>query len=408
VGGRICGGGCKQGLSPAGAGSAVGALITAPNDFMKRLGLHLCFLFLVLAFALSVADAAGHPLDTWHTRQPASDSGDLFGVCHGQRRFVAVGPDGTILTSSTGEIWNVQSSGSTVSLWAVTCGDGLFVAVGEAGVVLSSPDGMNWTTQASGVMTHLLAVQFGSGRFVVTGADNVILSSSDGISWARQTSTLSMSSDLRDIVYGNGYFFVPGPGAFGRNLTSPDGTNWTAQSTDLVYSPGLYTVGFGAGRFLIVNTQVEVFSSTDAIHWTQQGNLTGGRQPAIAYGSGHFVTGSGGQMDYSRDGRVWTSAPAACLPRDICYGNGTFVAVGYRRAIVQSDPVVCLETFASGTVEISGPTERTYRIDSRDSARTGDTWITRSNFTLQTSPQVWSDPDPVPPPQRFYRAVVEP
>lgn len=28
-------------------------------------------------------------------------------------------------------------------------------------------------------------------------------------------------------------------------------------------------------------------------------------------------------MDYSRDGRVWTSAPAACLPRDICYGNGT-------------------------------------------------------------------------------------
>lgn len=176
MGGRISGSGCKQGLSPAGAGSAIWASITVPDDFMKRLGLHLCFLFLVLAFARSAADAAGHPLDTWHTRQPASDSGDLFGVCHGPGRFVAVGPNGTILTSSTGEIWSAHSSGSTVSLWAVTCGDGLFVAVGEAGMVLSSPDGMNWTTQASGVMTQLRAVQFGGGRFVVTGADNVILS----------------------------------------------------------------------------------------------------------------------------------------------------------------------------------------------------------------------------------------
>ncbi len=113
-------------------------------------------------------------------------------------------------------------------------------------------------------------------------------------------------------------------------------------------------------------------------------------------------------MDYSRDGRVWTRVPAACLPRDICYGNGTFVAVGYRRAIVQSDPVVFLETVAPGTVNISGPTERTYRIDSRDSARTGDNWLARTNFTMHASPQVWSDPEVSRPAHRFYRAVVSP
>ena len=372
---------------------------------MKRLDTHLLFPALVVGFALSASGAASHPLDTWHTRQPASDSGDLLGVCHGKGLFVAVGLHGTILTSSTGETWNVQSSGTTVWLVSVTSGNGVFVAVGEAGVVLSSEDGMNWTTQASGVITDLFAVEFGSGLFVTTGRD-VILTSSDGISWARQTSTVSLGSAFRHIVYGNGHFFVPGHS--GSNVISLDGTNWIAQSTDLVYRPALYAVGFGAGRFMIINNHVQVFSSKDAIHWTQQASLTGYRQPAIAYGSGHFVTGSGGQMDYSRDGSAWTSAPAACLPRDICYGNGTFVAVGYRKAIVQSDPLVYLETVAPGTLEISGPADRTYRIDSRDWARPGDAWVSRTNFTLHTSPLVWSDPEQYPPPQRFYRAVADP
>lgn len=109
---------------------------------------------------LAWGSAAGHPLDTWHTRQAASDSGDLTGVCHGQGLFVAVGRNGVILTSSTGETWNVQSSGTTAWLLAVTWGEGLFEAVGEAGMVLSSEDGMNWTTQASGVITDLYAVRF--------------------------------------------------------------------------------------------------------------------------------------------------------------------------------------------------------------------------------------------------------
>jgi hypothetical protein len=373
---------------------------------MKRFGRHILFSAFVLGFALSALGASDHPLDRWHTRQAASDSGDLTGVCHGQGLFVAVGRNGVILTSATGETWNVQSSGTSAWLLAVTCGEGRFVAVGAAGTVLSSEDGMNWTTLASGVITDLYAVRFGSGLFVITGTDNVILTSSDGISWARQTSTVSLGSAARHLVYGNGHFFVPSH--LGSNFISLDGTNWIAQSTDLVYRPALYAVGFGAGRFLIINNHVEVFSSEDAIHWTQQATLTGYRQPAIAYGSGYFVTGSGGQMDYSRDGSAWTSAPTACLPRDICYGNGTFVAVGYLKAIVQSDPVVCLETVGPGTFEISGPVERTYRIDSRDSARPDDAWVSRTNITLHTSPQVWSDPEPFPPPQRYYRAVADP
>ena len=377
------------------------ASTTASADFMKRSALQILFSALALGFTLTLSGAASHPLDTWHTRQVEGDAGDLSGVCHGQGLFVAVGAGGTILTSSTGEIWNAQSSGTTIWLVAVAFGNGAFVAVGLDGVVLSSPDGTNWTTRDSGVITDLRTVIFGSGLFVITGY-NLILTSSDGISWARQSSSVSLG---RHIVYGNVYFFVEGPP--GSNFISPDGTNWIAQATDLS-SRGLYAAGFGGGRFLIIDTEVHVFSSHDAVHWTEHGTLTGIRQPAIAYGSGHFVTGSGGQMNYSRDGRVWTSAPAALGPSDICYGNGTFVAVGYPTAIVQSDPVVWLETVASGTVEVSGPTERTYRIDSRDSASTGDPWVGRTNFTLHASPQVWSDPEQLRPPQRFYRALAEP
>jgi hypothetical protein len=368
-------------------------------NLMKPSAMHLLFPALALWLNLSASEAAGHPLDIWHTRQ---HSGSLSGVCHGQGLFVAVGQGGTILTSSTGEIWNAQSSGTTAWLLSVTHGNGVFVAVGTDGVLLSSSDGMTWTTRESGVITHLATVTFGSGLFVVTGS-KVILTSSDGVSWARQTSSVTLS---HHIVYGNGHFFVLGYST--NSLISLDGTNWIAQATDLSSEPTLYALGFGGGRFIFIDAYVDVYTSHDAVHWRRQATLTGIRQRAIAYGSGHFVTGSGGQMNYSRDGRVWTSVTGAFPLGDICYGNGTFVAVGYLQAIVQSDPIVCLEIVAPGTVEISGPEQRTYRIDSRDSAGTSDAWVPRTNITLNTNPQLWSDPEELRPPQRFYRAVMSP
>ncbi|MDB6122737.1 MAG: hypothetical protein JWQ71_1730 [Pedosphaera sp.] len=163
---------------------SIGAFEITSMKLMKMLARFPAF---ALAFILSGVCAGGHPLDTWHTRQSPSGSQYLRSVCHGNGLFVAVGVNGIILTSATGETWKPQSSGTIVLLEGVTYNNGLFIAVGEVGTILTSADGTNWTKRASGGTAHLYAVTFGNGLFVATGATSPILTSNDGITWAQQT-----------------------------------------------------------------------------------------------------------------------------------------------------------------------------------------------------------------------------
>jgi hypothetical protein len=51
----------------------------------------------------------------------------------------------------------------------VTYGNGLFVAVGEDGTILTSPDGVTWTQRTSGTSNWLNGVAYGNGLFVAVG-----------------------------------------------------------------------------------------------------------------------------------------------------------------------------------------------------------------------------------------------
>jgi hypothetical protein len=46
--------------------------------------------------------------------------------------------------------WTERASGTSNWLNGVTYGNGLFVAVGEDGTILTSPDGVTWTQRTSG------------------------------------------------------------------------------------------------------------------------------------------------------------------------------------------------------------------------------------------------------------------
>jgi hypothetical protein len=97
----------------------------------------------------------------------------------------------------------------------ITFGANLFVAVGDNGTIISSPDAVNWTPTTSTIGPSLNAVTYGR-QWVAVGASGAVFTSTDGNTWQSQTS--GTSSDLNSIAHAaTGYSAV---GANGVNLTA--------------------------------------------------------------------------------------------------------------------------------------------------------------------------------------------
>jgi len=79
--------------------------------------------------------------------------------------------------TEAGTIWTKRTSGTKNHLVDVTYGNGIFVAVGLNGTILTSRDGVKWTKRVSGTKSDLGGVTYGNGTFVAVGEDGTILTS---------------------------------------------------------------------------------------------------------------------------------------------------------------------------------------------------------------------------------------
>jgi len=150
---------------------------------------------------------------------------------------------------------------------------GLFVAVGDNGTILTSPDGTTWTQRTStpgpfGARVHLYDVTYGNGLFVTVGGDNgTILTSPDGTTWAKRNS--GTSEEFLGVAYGNGIFLTIGLN--GNILISPDGTTWTEGSYENSYSYGFFKAAtYGNGLFVTVSKNGTIQTSPDGTTWTER------------------------------------------------------------------------------------------------------------------------------------------
>jgi hypothetical protein len=88
-------------------------------------------------------------LDTWTSIVTAPTNITLTGVTYGGGQFVAVGINGTVLTSSNGLSWVQRDIGTNILFSTVAYGDGKFVAMGRGyqfmSIAATSLDGVNWT-----------------------------------------------------------------------------------------------------------------------------------------------------------------------------------------------------------------------------------------------------------------------
>jgi len=251
---------------------------------------------------LQISVSPRSAVDRWTWISPLPQGNELVAVAHGNGRYVAVGEEGTVVVSTNGRDWSVQSA-DYGHFMDIAFGDGVFVAITQERQAFTSTDGITWTSRRlpDTVGNTPVRVVFGAGRFVIL-ADRV-LSSDDGISWVDHRPIVGYSEGL---AYGNGIFLITASNGI---LTSTNGMDWVQHSRS-----GPFGVVAGNGIFVGHNS-FYLLVSNDGLQWTQVLALTNNYVDGISFSNGRFYA-LGTLLLTSSDGHTWTqniSRPGAGL-----------------------------------------------------------------------------------------------
>lgn len=334
---------------------------------------------------LFLSSLRADPLDQWQQRYPLPTEKNLTGIAHGNGLFIAVGRNGTILTSADGLNWTNQWFPIGNMLQAVTFGDGLFVAVGSTNrpsgssqrLILTSSDGVNWTNRIASAtnqgglfeVNHIegrfwafgqnkvitspnglawteqptganqppsALIAFGNDRFVAVGNRGAIWTSADGITWTQRNSGTLI--DLSSVTYGrDGFVAVGGQQTV---LTSPDGVTWIRRiPAGLPKSYNLGSLTYASGVYLASAGTVPAVRSEDGINWMTVDNLK--EFSSVTFGDGRFVAvGFGGSINTSSNGINWTLHTWPDFPtRGMVFGRSKFVIAAVDEVLISEDGV---------------------------------------------------------------------
>jgi hypothetical protein len=261
-------------------------------------------------------------------------------------RFVVVGTE--VFTSEDLVTWTPRPSGQHPALNGVAWSGTMLVAVGEQGTVLTSPDGITWTTQTSPEPhSTLWRAVWAGGQFVVTGGawrslgpdgwsrayhDGLVLTSRDGQSWTR--AVLALPDRQVTGIASSGGLLVAGTIADGQPvdslvITSNDGAVWTPRIVrPAPDSSPILDIAWSGSQFVAVSAVGRVFTSPDATTWTlQNSQTTGPVQHAVTWTGSHFIS-VGWSFASSTDGVTWRSGALASELWGIAWSGLQCVAVG--------------------------------------------------------------------------------
>ena len=273
----------------------------------------------------------------------------LWAVVGNGSSMVAVGNNGTVVTSSNGVNWDPAhfDTDLNVILWA----GGQYVAAGtstydSSSPILTSPNGYNWTVHAA-IPIRVNALAFNGSVYVAIGGV-YIYTSSDALTWTEQVNPATTNQGLSDISW-NGEMFVV-VGSSGIVLTSNDGVNWAQQTSGTAMH--FYTVIWAGDQFVAggTNSSSTTLTSPDGITWTAQ---TGGFYIwDLAWDGSQLVAATNGtSILTSPDGSTWTmqTTPSADWLNDVTWTGSQFVAVGRSGDIITSVDAITWAVQVSGT-----------------------------------------------------------
>ena len=274
----------------------------------------------------------------------------------GAGRFVVVGSQNLLLTSTDGITWNrgtVLPSGTAA--WSSVAFDGnRFVASEAGGLVATSPDGLVWTQAAAPAVSGRVAGA--NGRAWVQGSAGAMLYSAGGAlvgGVSAATSGIPQAATLRQIRTLGGRLFAIGDG--GGVYVSSDGTNFTPATTGV--ADILWDIAEHGGTYVAVGNAGRCLTSSDGLVWTSRTSGVSDTLRTVAYLNDRFVAaGNSGRIIVSPDGVTWTSVAnfgTGYSFSALAYGAGSYMAVGiYSGTGGTYGPVV---TSTNGTLWQSAP-----------------------------------------------------
>lgn len=198
---------------------------------------------------------------------PPDSSHPLYAITWGNDLFVAVGGatnSSIIYTSPDGDVWTLRNPGTSKTLRDVTWSPAIeqFVAVGDNGTILTSKLGVNWVDRSGATTTDLDNVASSDSLILATGTSyspsgGVVLQSSSGIGWSGGNTLAGLF--INDLVFGGTQFVGVGPS--GLIAVSTNGQNWERLSTGT--NSLLKAALWDGGKFLAGGTNGHILYSTN-------------------------------------------------------------------------------------------------------------------------------------------------
>ena len=201
------------------------------------------------------------------TRPAGYTNGEYNSIIWDSEKFVAVGTDGAIHTSTDGETWTAQTSGTTEDLndirwnkWSVgERGIPEYVVVGENGTILWSNNAETWYSITSGTTDDLNAIAYNGSTYVTVGDSGAVYYSGNVTTW--QAGTSGTSSSLLDLIYNDDCDKFFAVGNAGTILVSTDGNSWTAQESGTTRN--IRSISWTEDRIIAIDTDGRIILSDD-------------------------------------------------------------------------------------------------------------------------------------------------
>lgn len=243
---------------------------------------------------------------------------DIIGFIEKDNTLAAYGFKETILQTTDGVNWKIDTRNSSNLLKVIWNGEN-YLVIGTDGVIMLSPDGLNWESYRTTIDKVLIDAIWTGEKFTALGiaygedekwyeiAEAEIYQSTDGIHWVSM-GVLGTTNAERIFCFNNKYFVL---GRDGEITSSNDLVKWTSIPSGT--KQWLKGMAWNGKRYVCVGSTGTILSSVDGESWGEHFVYPGNNLRNVIWDGTEFIAVGECEIVRSKDGITWNSVEEVSL-----------------------------------------------------------------------------------------------